>query len=186
MILPEDASTASAAWCRVVAPVNELRRSWDPRLPPLPATPRRQDPHHEERDEDDQEEPGTVTVIERDLRLLGRVSQVDVGRAPRSGGRVSSVSSAMERSRLAGPTSELPADPALRTVTWSAVSCRRVVGPGYERPYGSSHALARIPGGAVPAYHGGAPLILTLERSSWTKNLKRNSGSSRRGPTFAG
>ena len=56
------------------------RRTWNPRLPFLPATPRRQDPYHEERDEDDQEEPGTVTVIERDLRLLGRVSLVNVGR----------------------------------------------------------------------------------------------------------
>jgi hypothetical protein len=60
-------------------------RSWDSRLSPLPATTRRQDPHHEERDEDDKEQPGTVTVIERDLRLLGRVRLVDVGREPRSG-----------------------------------------------------------------------------------------------------
>jgi len=58
-------------------------RGWDAGrvpLPPLPAAPRRQNPHHEERDEDDQEKPGTVTVIERDLRLLGRAIRVDVGR----------------------------------------------------------------------------------------------------------
>src|SRR5580704_114545 len=51
---------------------------------------------------------------------------------------------------------------AAGTITGNAVSCRGVVGPGYERPYGSLRPLARIPGGAVPAYHGGAPLILTL------------------------
>jgi len=48
-------------------------------LPPLPLPPCREDPHHEERDEDDQEEPGTVTVIERDIRLLGRATGADVG-----------------------------------------------------------------------------------------------------------
>ena len=149
------------------------------------ALPRRQDPHHEERDEDDQEEPGTVTVIERDLRLLGAVVPVGVGAPPRTAaGRSSLFTHVAIPTRR--PNRTVAADAVSGTATWRVVSCRRVVAPGYERPYGSPHALARIPGGAVPAYHGGAPLILTLERSSWTKNLKRSSGSSRREQTFAG
>jgi hypothetical protein len=44
----------------------------------------------------------------------------------------------------------------------SAMSCRRVVEAGYERPYGRAHGLDRIAGGAVPVHHGGAPLIHTL------------------------
>jgi hypothetical protein len=146
-----------------------VRRGWDPGLPrpaPLPAAPRREYPHHEERDEDDDKKPGTVTVIERHLRLLGPVIWAGV------------TSDRRTLTLARGPWSDHPrgrgrgihSGRGLGTVSRSAVSCRRIVGPGYERPYGSSDALGRIAGGAVPAYHGGAPLILTLERSSWTKN----------------
>ena len=78
----------------------------------------------------------------------------------------------MERSSPAGPIRELAAETDLGTVSEAPWSCRGVVGPGYERPYGSSHALARIAGGAVPAYHGGAPLILTLREIVMDQELE--------------
>ena len=90
---PDDSVDATRCLVPGCGVGERARRSWDSRrapLPPLPAPPRRQYPHGEKRDEDDNEEPGTVTVIERDLRLLGRVigagvTSVGLVVAPQSG-----------------------------------------------------------------------------------------------------
>jgi hypothetical protein len=152
------------------------RRGRDPWVPPLPLPPRREDPHHEERDEDDQEEPGTVTVIERDLRLLGQATGADVGPhvGPANGCSLVRAPWSELHGAILTPQARSGSPERTRNGAWSwgPWSCRGVVGPRYERPYGSSHALARIAGGAVPAYHGGAPLILTLREIVMDQELE--------------
>src|SRR6202035_1126046 len=55
-----------------------------PEGPPLagPSTTRREGPHREEGEEDDQEEPGAVTVEVRDCSLLARASCVGSAEVP--------------------------------------------------------------------------------------------------------
>jgi hypothetical protein len=103
---------------------------------------------------------------------MGRVIQGGRRAAPRTGAAAVRESERPKQSSLAGPSGQVGASGNSGTVTRSAASCRKVVAAGYERPYGSRHALDRIAGGAVPAYHGGAPLILTLREIVMDQELQ--------------